>query len=366
MLQKNRNMKPFLMILSIVVFSISLLSWGFTKEEMPETKVLSDHNKPKQPEELGDVTWYRDYQKALSIAEKEQKPVLILFQEVPGCSTCRNYGNKVLSHPLIVEAIETLFVPLAIYNNKGGADAKVLKAYNEPTWNNPVVRIINDKEYELVPRLGNNYSAAGLVTNMLQALDYHNQVAPGYLELLGEELRAQSKGTETATVAMSCYWSGEGKLGQINGIVGTQAGFMGGKEVVHIEYNPEILTYDNLIEKAQKNQCANHIYTENKSQQIAAKEVVSSNKVSAKKQFRLAHDPKYYLSRTHYQYVPMTPLQASRANSLVGNRKSPEAVLSPEQIALANFIQQHPEKDWTSAIEQDFLTAWHQALTIKG
>lgn len=358
-------MKPFLMISSLAILCVSLLSWNFSNNNKSKNLKVIENSKPTQPEELGKVNWHRDYQKALKLAEKEQKPVLILFQEVPGCSTCRNYGNNVLSHPLIVEAIETLFVPLAIYNNKGGADAKVLKAYKEPTWNNPVVRIVNDKEYELVPRLGNNYSAQGLVNNMLKALDYNNQVAPAYLEILGEELSATKKGIETATVAMSCYWSGEGKLGQIDGIVGTQAGFMGGKEVVKIAYNPEILPYDDLIQKAQKSQCANHVYTENKVQQNAAQSILSSNKVSSKKQFRLAHDPKYYLSRTHYQYVPMTPLQATRANSLVGNRKSPDAILSPRQIELAAFIQKHPTLKWKSAIEQDLLTAWSQVKSIK-
>lgn len=80
-----------------------------------------------QPEELGKVQWLRDYDKALAIAKQQGKAVFILFQEVPGCATCRNYGHHVLSHPLIVEAIESEFVPLAIFNNKGGDDAAILK-----------------------------------------------------------------------------------------------------------------------------------------------------------------------------------------------------------------------------------------------
>jgi len=75
---------------------------------------------PKQPEELGAVTWLRDYEKAQKASEETGKPVLILFQEVPGCSNCTTYGNSILSEPLLVEAIEDLFVPLAVFNNKGG------------------------------------------------------------------------------------------------------------------------------------------------------------------------------------------------------------------------------------------------------
>lgn len=37
-----------------------------------------------QPIELGQVRWRRDYEKALAEAEQANKPVLLLFQEVPG------------------------------------------------------------------------------------------------------------------------------------------------------------------------------------------------------------------------------------------------------------------------------------------
>ncbi|MEM7087739.1 MAG: thioredoxin family protein, partial [Bacteroidota bacterium] len=70
-------------------------------------------NALNQDEELGKVSWYRDYDQAIQQAKKQNKPVLILFQEVPGCATCRNYGHNVLSNPLMTEAIENEFIPLA-------------------------------------------------------------------------------------------------------------------------------------------------------------------------------------------------------------------------------------------------------------
>ena len=123
-----------------------------------------------QPKELGKVTWLRDYNKAIALAKKEQKDVFILFQEVPGCSTCRNYGQNVLSNPLMVEAIENSFIPLAIYNNKGGKDKVILDKFNEPSWNNPVVRIINTKGENVVKRVSGDYSAKTLQKRMVEAL----------------------------------------------------------------------------------------------------------------------------------------------------------------------------------------------------
>ena len=121
-------------------------------------------------EELGDVNWLRNYDEAIAKAEAEDKPILLLFQEVPGCATCRNYGNNVLSHPILVDAIENEFVPLAIFNNVKGHDREVLQKYNEPTWNNPVVRVIDAKGKNVMDRLSGNYSAHGLALQMSLAL----------------------------------------------------------------------------------------------------------------------------------------------------------------------------------------------------
>ena len=38
----------------------------------------------KTPVELGDIPWERDFDKALARAQAEKKPLLVLFQEVPG------------------------------------------------------------------------------------------------------------------------------------------------------------------------------------------------------------------------------------------------------------------------------------------
>ena len=97
----------------------------------------------KQPIQLGKIAWYRDFDQAKTLAEKEGKAIFILFQEVPGCTTCRSYGKNVLSNPALISTIENDFIPLAIFNNKGGKDIKTLDVYKEPTWNNPVVRIVN-------------------------------------------------------------------------------------------------------------------------------------------------------------------------------------------------------------------------------
>ena len=131
------------------------------------------------------------------LSEKENKPIFLFFQEVPGCSTCRNYGHHVMSHPLIVETIETYFVPTAIFNNKKGEDAKVLKQYGEPFWNNPVVRIVNAKKVNIVNRLSGDYSQPGVTQTMIAALESYP-----FLSLKSVKIRVQSISSRHAKKAL--------------------------------------------------------------------------------------------------------------------------------------------------------------------
>jgi len=308
--------------------------------------------------ELGDVAWERDFEKGIEKAEKENKPVFLLFQEVPGCSTCRNYGKDVLSHPQIVEAIETLFVPVAIFNNKKGKDAKVLKYYAEPSWNNPVVRIVDSNKKNIVKRVAGNYSKLGIVYAMTNALKAQELEVPTYLKLLQQSLEAETIGTETATFSMFCFWTGEKELGKLEGVVETQAGWMDGKEVVEVKYNPVLISYEDLLGKANQSSCANHVFTEDSDQDVKAKELVGKGSVSKKSKFRLDKDPKYYLSKSIYRFVPMTQLQAAKVNANIGKHQSPDEFLSPRQIKLLKTIKVNPGKKWKSAINENFEEAW--------
>lgn len=317
-----------------------------------------------QPVELGQVEWIRDFESGVTQAKSKNKPLLVLFQEVPGCSTASGYGRNVLSHPLIVEAIETLFVPVAIYNNTGGDDRKVLDSFGEPSWNNPVVRIMTPDRNELTPRLSGNYTKAGLVNAMVAALKSSGQEVPQYLSLLAQELSAKSGSEEKAVLAMHCFWTGEAKLGNIKGVTSTRPGFMGGYEVVELEFNPGIITYEQLLKKARSKKVASHIFTANGTQSETAKEIVGEGSVSNIGAFRADRNPKYYLSRTTYSHVPMIELQKARVNAAIGSLQSPDKFLSPRQLELLGYIAQNDELDWPDTVTGDFDSTWEQAVSL--
>ncbi|MCC7465173.1 MAG: thioredoxin family protein [Saprospiraceae bacterium] len=275
------------------------------------------------PEELGKVHWLRDLDAGQAASKKTGKPLLILFQEVPGCSNCTRYGNSTLSDPLIVEAIESLFVPVCIYNNKGGKDAQALKLFGEPAWNNPVVRIVRADYQDIVLRMPNFRSSHQLVNGMRRALEINGQAVPRYLELLEEELAAREAGLQVATFSMYCFWTGEGVFGALPGVIETQPGYQDGREVVKVWYDPSVTSKEVLAQKTQpKNFTA----------------------CAKNEGFRIDSEPKYYMAQTDYRFIPMTSLQACRANSLIGNRQSPDELLSPRQLALLHEIRQNPGK----------------------
>ena len=299
------------------------------------------------PPELGDVSWGRDYAAARASSQKTGRPLLILFDEVPGCATCVRYGQAVLTHPLIVEAAETLFTPVAVYNNVGGADRKVLQKYREPTWNNPVVRIVDADEKALAPRLAGRYDQLSLVAAMQTALKRHGRPVPKYLDLLAEELGASK--TETALLAMHCFWTGEACLGGIDGVVATRTGWRSGREVVEVRYDPVRLPLEKLLTAGRR--CADHVFVP--VHRVSAAKRIFGDRVSTGVDHRPSpKDDLYQLAHSRMSRLPMTPLQAQRVNAAIGQRQDPRRWLSPRQRALADAMIRAPKRTWRPHREQ--------------
>ena len=95
--------------------------------------------------------------------------------------------------------------------------------------------------------------------------------------------------TKTATFGLGCFWSPDAAFGAVDGVVRTRVGYAGGTksdpsydvlgdhtEVVQVEYDPEQLSFSELLERAfsahnpyqqpQKRQYQNIIFTETANQ----------------------------------------------------------------------------------------------------
>jgi len=307
--------------------------------------VAQEMTDPKsQDEELGNVQWYRNYDDAVKVAKKTNKDIVILFQEVPGCATCRDYGHEVLTNPLMVEALENAFVPLAIFNNKQGHDREILNIFNEPTWNNPVVRIIDADGTNLTKRISGDYSALTLVKRMKEVLKKQGDDVPGYIDLLEQELSASSSSNiEEDVFSMYCFWSGEKNLGKLDGVLNVESGFMQGREVVKVKYDSDVVSEKELVNFGKKND-----YT--------LRTVSNDYRVAS-------NDYHYYLKNSIYKYIPMSDIQKTKVNSALGSSKNANQYLSPKQIEWLTYVSKN-KKGFNSQLTEDIQTAW-EVMEVK-
>ena len=238
----------------------------------------------------------------------------------------------------MVEAIEDSFVPVLVYNNKS-SDSDLLKKFGEPSWNNPVVRFLNSNEKDVIARKSGVYSVGPMATRMVAALKAAKRPVPTYLN----DLVISNGDLQTATFAMYCYWTGEARLGKIEGVMSTLAGHAGGREVVQLTYDPNMVDYSKLVETAQSFECASTVFTHSADQMKKAKALVGSRAVEFPGGARKASesDQKYQMrSIAGIKSLPLTTFQSTKVNSYIRSSERQKAfdVLSPRQVKLYEKI----------------------------
>lgn len=241
------------------------------------------HGEAKNPVEVGKVIWERDYEAALASAKRSGKPVFLLFQEVPGCAGCKQFGREVLSDDKVVKAIQDQFIPLLIHNNKPGKDAEVLEKFNEPAWNYQVVRFLDADGRDLIPRKDQVWESAALMERMRQALA---KAGPKKL------------GTKRVAIAQHCFWTGEMKIGAVDGVLRTEAGFLNGNEVTLVDYDPGKISLENLTHNAKEAGVATRVFESLDGYQKAPDS-----------------DQKRQLQGTKYAKLRLSPEQATKVNA---------------------------------------------------
>jgi hypothetical protein len=297
----------------------------------------------REHRELGDVAWLRDHDRGLALAAEQDKPVLLLFQEIPGCSTCVGFGQDVLTHPLMVELIADRFVPVAIFNNHPGADAEILRRYDEPSWNNPVVRFLGRDGVELLPKLADRYDALGLHEKITAVLERLGDDVPGYFRLLGRDLLVEYGLSKRVTYTTPCFWSGETSLAQHPSVITTDAGWVYGEEALRVHFDPRVASREDLDAYAR----------------------AEGFRPTESGGFEIDREPQFYLRKSPARHLPLTPAQRTQVNLAVPYRGSLEDLLSPQQSKwLADPRLQRSSAD--EAYREDIRQSWPALATRLG
>ena len=252
------------------------------------------------------------------------------------------FGLGPLSQPFLVEAIESEFVPVLIYNNREGRDAELCKRFNEPAWNNPVVRFLSGSGADVLARKDQVWATKDLVQRMTAALRAAGRDSPDYLERLEAELAPTQP--MRAVFAMYCFWEGEAKLGGIEGVLSTRPGQFEQEEVVEVTYDAARVDFAVLVAAALELQCAGRVYCSDDSQLAIARAKVGEKAVKRvdRPTNTPASDRKHALRATPWWHVPMTPLQQARVNADLALGRDPERWLTPRQRQWARAIIADP------------------------
>lgn len=110
------------------------------------------------------------------------------------------FGEGPLRLPLLVEAAETLFEPVAIRNNVDGYEGEVRESFEEPSWNNPVVRFVDAERRDVVPREDGVWKTGPLLGRMAAALEAAERDVPTWFRTVAAE--TASGDVETALFSM--------------------------------------------------------------------------------------------------------------------------------------------------------------------
>ncbi len=135
------------------------------------------------------------------------------------------------------------------------------------------------------------------------------------------------EGRERVALCQSCFWTGELRIGAIEGVMTTQAGFIGGREVTLVSYDPKTVSLAKILKQAKADGVASGVYLDDPSK------LKDSRKITAYRPAPL-HDQKKQIQGTIFSRLELTPEQATKVNAFArGNPKKAAEYLTAEQRA---------------------------------
>lgn len=149
---------------------------------------------------------------------------------------------------------------------------------------------------------------------------------------------ATTRTTNRVAFAQYCFWTGEVELGQIEGVVRTEAGYFQGREVTVVDYDPARISLDKLAGQARRAGVADRVHLPAGAQLPGTE--VAGVKIGAPldRSYRTApaSDQKKQLEGTPYAGLKLTPEQATKINAFV--RVNPSKALEWVPAALRDKL----------------------------
>ena len=150
---------------------------------------------------------------------------------------------------------------------------------------------------------------------------------------------ANAKYVNEVNFKMYCFWTGEKKLGKLDGVIDVESGFINHDEVVKVKYNSNLISKSEITNYAKK-------------QNFKPIDKSENYKTATK-------DVHYYLLHSDYKYLPLSSIQKTKINSSLGSNQSAINYLSPTQVKWLNSIKKNKPKKLKSLINiEEIEVAW--------
>ena len=379
---------------------------------------------PNEDVEFGGVAFKFDGKDKSGVILKASKklnlPILCVFTSRLGSNSTKNemtmtFANSVLSHPLVIETMEDLFVPVRfcwdLCGKRGEHAATFQKLFLDAKDGNEKIKnaFENDDKYPFVAvldsqgtiitslggksceckessssngrKLCTTTPSVGQVSiAMIESLlSFHRNIlnpVPRYLKHLEREERAvDSRSTARAFVAMQDSWTGEAEFAQCVGVIGSKAAWFCERELLVILYDSKIISYSEIVRFAIARGRASTIYYKNDAElEEARKQVAMRNDANTKVEItRLTgslggsirvETANYFLTKSKFRIVPTTDYQRCRINHAISQEDEDEAIslLSPRQVEILNHFAPS-ESQRPQVVTLDIYDGWKVALS---
>jgi hypothetical protein len=297
--------------------------------------------------ELGAVRYETSsVEEAKKIAQERNMPIFCIQAEVPGDIES---GKDVLSHPLIVEALESMFVCAAPKIPRKEFEDRYKPSAGRKAWYT-TINFLDANGEELVPAIGGDTLVVPVIVDcIVRVLTQCKRPIPRYVSLLQEEQCGKSTIGCSGRAKRNCrcivfgihdYDRTEVEFAKIDGVLATICGTYIGNRVIRIVYNPKVLSFTTILHYSTERHLADTIYYQTQDEKVAAQMETSRlvEKPAIVKMEHLfkivVHDMKSALRRSLLGKVPLTDLQATRINLLIHQGQFHEAtrLLSPRQF----------------------------------
>ena len=290
--------------------------------------------------------------------------------------------ESILHNPLLIEAAESLFLPIACIGDNSTlpmtntlANMSNYVSIHEPLHNGSCVRVMTNSISRSRPAgtvsVKRELSVGSIALSMAEALRYLDRPVPIYLQLLQKQYIQRTiisdrmfSSKRDAYFSLSNFELGEAFFAGLDGVISIQSGRINGLKTIRISYDSTRISFSHLVHEAICNKMVHKIYYTTTDERVAIFtkwDACAHFQICKMSNFVEDCDSKHALRNTVLGFVPLSSIQSSLVNKLIFEDHFNEAMhlLSPRQgLILRKILQPNTQSIIPVAVDIPIHISW--------